>query len=276
MRNRTLLRNRADAILARALIAAPVSDLFGVKGRAWLATVDLAPDQREALDTQLRLHDATEREIERAERAIAKVVVRDPRIRHLLTIPGVGLTTAAALVAVIGDVGRFPRPAKLTSYLGLDPRVRQSGQHSFTGHISRAGQAHARGLLIEAAHPSVRTAGPLRAFYLRLKGRRGANVAVVAVARKLAVLAWHLLTRGEDFHWSPYVRTTDKVRRMELSAGYPRRHKRRGVNAGARARRRLDQERERQVLAQAEAAYVEHVRARWVKRDAAAGCATKT
>ncbi|MFP5343659.1 MAG: hypothetical protein ACLGIJ_12195 [Candidatus Limnocylindria bacterium] len=66
------------------------------------------------------------------------------------------------------------------------------------------------------------------------------------------------------------MRTTDKVRRMELSAGYPRRHKRQGVNVGARARRRSDQERERQVLAQAEAAYVEHVRARWVKRDAAA------
>ena len=147
---------------------------------------------------------------------------------------------------------------------------RATPSHLAQRSISRAGQAHARGLLIEAAHSSVRTAGPLRAFYQRVKSRRGANVAVVAVARKLAVLAWHLLTRDEDYRWSPFVRTTDKLRSLELAAGYPRRHKRQGVNVGARARRRLDQERERQVLAQAEAACVEHVRSRWIRRDAAA------
>lgn len=271
VRNRTLLRNRVHAILGGALIAVPVSDAFGVKGRAWLATVPLGVDAREALEAHLRLHDAVEREIELAERAIARAVVADAGVRHLLTIPGVGLTTAASLRAVVGDVGRFPRPAKLASYLGLDPRVRQSGQHSFTGHISRAGQAHARGLLIEAAHATVRTPGPLRAFYLRTRSRRGASVAVVAVARKLAVLVWHLLTHDEDYRWSPFVRTADKVRRLELAAGDPKRFKRRGVNVGARVRRRLDEEREVQVLVQAEAAYVEHVRARQQRRtDAAA------
>jgi hypothetical protein len=150
--------------------------------------------------------------------------------------------------------------AKLTSYLGLDPRVRQSGQHSFTA--TSAGP--------DRPMPGGCSSRPLRAFHLRIKSRRGANVAVVAVARKLAVLAWHLLTRDADFRWSPFVRTTDKLRNLELAAGYPRRNKRQGVNVGARARRRLDQDRERQVLAQAEAAYVEHVRSRWVGKDAAA------
>jgi transposase len=274
VRSRTLLRNRVHAILAAALIGVPVSDLFGVRGREWLAQVELAPDAREALETHLRLHDVLEGEIERAERAIARSVVDDRAVRHLLTIPGVGLTTAAALVAVIGDVSRFPRPAKLTSYLGLDPRVRQSGQHSYTGHISRAGQAHARGLLIEAAHATVRTPGPLRAFYLRTRSRRGAGVAVVAVARKLAVLAWHLLTRDEDFRWSPPERTAEKIRSLELAAGRPRHRSRRGMRivgpGAARARRRELRQRERAVLVAAEAAYVEHVRSRAVRRDAAA------
>jgi len=274
VRNRTLLRNRVHAVLAQALVDVPVSDLFGVRGRAWLATVELGADAREALDTHLRVHDLLAKEIERAERAIARTVVADRRVRHLLTVPGVGLTTAAALVAVIGDVTRFARPAKLTSYLGLDPRVRQSGTKSFTGHISHAGQAHARGLLIEAAHSSVRTPGPLRAFYLRVRSRRGANVAIVATARKLAVLAWHLLTKDEDFRWSPAERTVAKVRALELAAGRPKRMSRTGVRmvgpGAARARRRAERERERLVLVAAEAAYVEHVRSRRVRRDAVA------
>lgn len=274
VRNRTLLRNRVHAILGGALIAVPVSDAFGLRGRAWLATLELAIDAREALDTHLRLHDAVEREIELAERAIARAVVAEAGVRHLLTVPGVGLTTAASVRAVVGDVTRFARPAKLTSYLGLDPRVRQSGQHSFTGHISRAGQAHARSLLIEAAHSSVRTAGPLRAFYRRVKSRRGGNVAIVAVARKLAVLAWHLLTKDEDDRWSPFVRTADKLRRLERAAGDPKRLARAGIAMGgpgaARARRQADRARERCVLEQAQAAYELLVRSRRSRRDAAA------
>lgn len=277
VRSRTLLRNRVHAILGAALVDPPVADVFGVRGRAWLATVPLGPDAREALEAHLRLHDATASELERAEVSIARLVVEDPGVRHLLTIPGVGLTTAAALRAVTGDVTRFPRPAKLASYLGLDPRVRQSGQHSFTGHISRAGQAHARSLLIEAAHSSVRTPGPLRAFYLRVKARRGANVAVVAVARKLAVLAWHLLTHDTDYRFSPPTRTAEKLRGLELLAGGPKRMSRTGMRivgpGAARARRRAERERERLVLAAAEAAYVEGVKARAERartRDAAA------
>jgi transposase len=278
VRTRTLARNRVHAVLATALVDVPVTDLFGGRGRAWLATLELPPDQRDTLDAHLRLHDAAAREVELADRSIAKVVVRDAGVRHLLTVPGIGLTTAAALVAVIGDISRFPRPAKLTSYLGLDPRVRQSGTKSFTGHISHAGQAHARGLLIEAAHSTVRTPGPLRAFYLRVRSRRGANVAVVATARKLAVLAWHLLTKDEDFRWSPAERTVEKIRALEIAAGRPKRMSRKGVKVvgpgAARARRKADRERERLVLASAEAAYVAFVRSRTARRrddaDAAA------
>jgi transposase len=122
VRSRTLLRNRVHAILGAALVAAPVADVFGVRGRAWLATVPLGADAREALDAHLRLHDATARELELAEHAIARLVVADPGVRHLLTIPGVGLTTAAGLRAVTGDVTRFPRPAKLASL----PRIHRS------------------------------------------------------------------------------------------------------------------------------------------------------
>jgi transposase len=155
-----------------------------------------------------------------AERAIAEAVVDDARVRRLLTIPGIGLVTAGSILAVVGDIDRFERPAKLVSYLGLDPRVRQSGDRpAMRGHISRAGQAHARGLLCEAAHSAVRSPGPLAGFHARLKARRGAGVAIVATARKLAVLVWHLLAKDEDCRFAPPERTAFKHRSLDRMAG---------------------------------------------------------
>jgi transposase len=200
VRDRTATRNRVGAILSRLLLRSPATDPFGVGGRRWLASLDLPPDEQLALDSALRLEDLLTGEIERAAQAIAALVVDDPRVRRLLTMPGIGLATAAGILAVIGDVSRFSRPAKLVSYLGLDPRVRQSGDRpAWGGHISRAGQAHARGLLAEAAHAAIRSPGPLAGFHARVKARRGGGVAIIAVARKLAVIAWHLLTDDQDY-----------------------------------------------------------------------------
>ena len=136
-----------------------------------------------------------------------------------MTIPGVGAITALALVAVIGDVTRFPSPRHLVGYLGLDPRVRQSGEKAARhGHISRAGQAHARGLLIEAAHTAIRTPGPLRAFHARIAARRGKQIAICATARKLAVLAWHLLSKDEDYRYGAPTITQRKLRNLQRKA----------------------------------------------------------
>ncbi len=189
----TRLRNRIHAVLQRNLIAHSFSDLFGKAGCKWLTEVSLPVDERHQVDSALRLLDVIEAEIRLVEELLAKTALEDQRVLHLMTIPGVGFATAATITAVTGDIKRFPRPSHLVGYLGLDPRVRQSGNRpTHTGHISRQGQAHARGLLVEAAHAAIRVPGHLHAFYQRLRSRRGAQIAIVAVARKLAVLAWHL------------------------------------------------------------------------------------
>jgi hypothetical protein len=191
-----------------------------VAGRRWLVSLELPPDERLALDSALRLDALLSEEIGTADRAIASMVVDDPRVRRLLTIPGIGLVTAAGILAVVGDVGRFGRPAKLVSYLGLDPRVRQSGDRpAWGGHISRAGQAHARGLLTEAAHSAIRSPGPLSGFHARVKARRGGGVAIVAVARKLVVIAWHLLTKDEDYREARADLVRTKHRALDRMAG---------------------------------------------------------
>jgi transposase len=219
VKQRTRLRNQVHAVLARNLIELDVTDLFGNKGRRLLADVELVEHERDQVDSALRLHDALDAEIERAERALARHALDSEPVRRLMTIPGVGSITALSIVGVIGDVDRFPSPRHLVGYLGLDPRVRQSGERKARhGHISREGQAHARGLLIEAAHSAIRTPGPLRAFHARIEDRRRSQVALCATARKLAVLCWHLLTRGEDYrHTAPTV-TQRKLRKLQRQA----------------------------------------------------------
>jgi hypothetical protein len=123
-------------------------------------------------------------------------------------------------VAAIGDVKRFGSPDKLVSYFGLNPRVRQSGlglaQH---GRISKHGRAHARAMLVEAAWAASKAPGPLRAFFLRIRAKRGHQIAAVAVARKLAVICWHLLTKETEYLWQRPALVAHKVRSMELQAG---------------------------------------------------------
>jgi transposase len=220
VRQRTRLRNQVHAVLARNLLEVPVSDLFGKAGRRWLAGVVLPAHEHEQIESDLRLHDVLAREIELAERQLATEALARPEVRRLMTIPGVGPVTALSLIAVIGDPGRFGSARQLVGYLGLDPRVRQSGDRPARhGHISRAGQAHARGLLVEAAHSAIRTPGPLRAFHARIKARRGSQVALCATARKLAVLTWHLLSKDEDYRYSAQTITQRKLRTLQRKAG---------------------------------------------------------
>jgi transposase len=250
VRQRVRLKNEIHAALYRNLKgAAPASDLFGAAGRRWLAALALPSDERETVEGCLRVLDFLGGEVASLERAIARQGLDSPEIRRLVTIPGVNLITAATLVAVIGGVSRFASARKLVGYLGLDPRVRQSGNSpARMGRISKEGAAAARHVLCEAAQAAMRTPGPLRAFGQRVGARRGRQVAVVAVARKLASLAWRLLTSGEDYAYASPSRVRLKLRRIELLAGEPRRR-------GRQLSATQGSERERELALAAERAY---------------------
>jgi len=266
VRQRTQVRNRIHAVLHRCLQDSPVSDLFGQSGQAWLKELALPEDERALVDAALRVHEAIEDEIALLERYLAKDALADERVERLMTIPGIGAVSALALVAVVGDVARFRRPGKLVSYLGLDPKVWQSGEHeAWIGHISRAGHAHARSLLVEAAHGAVSAPGPLRAFFRRIERRRGVQIALVAVARKLAVLTWHLLSKGERYRYERSTVVREKRRDLERTLGLPTKRRRRAAGEPSLA---ALHEQELAALAEAEAGYKAEVAARTTK-DAA-------
>jgi transposase len=190
VRQRTRLKNQVQAILHRNLVPrCPAADLFGHKGRAWLAEQPLPPDEARAVAALLRQLDFHGQELRIIDAELARVALAREDVRRLMTIPGVDATIALAIVAAVGDFRRFPAAAKLVSYLGLNPRVKQSGgQPASHGRITKQGRAHARGMLVEAAWVAVKTPGPLRAFFERVRARRGMQIAVVATARKLACL----------------------------------------------------------------------------------------
>jgi transposase len=225
VRHRTRIKNEVHAILYAHLIPPCPHDLFAQLGRQWLGGQMLLPeDERAAIARHLRELDRLGEDLHALDRDIAQAVMDDPAVKRLLTITGVNLIVAAGLVAAIGDVHRFASSEKLVSYVGLNPRVRQSGlglaQH---GRISKQGRSHARALLVEAAWAASKAPGPLRSFFLRVRARRGHQVAAVAVARKLAVLCWHLLTKEADYQWARPALVAKKQRAMELQAGQPAR-----------------------------------------------------
>jgi transposase len=248
-------KNEIHAVVMRCLLGRPpATDLFGVKGRAWLKAQVLAEAEEETVASGLRQIDFLQSEIAAIDRLIAKGAVGSPEFRRLMTIPGVDIGTAAAVLAAIGDVRRFASARELVAYLGLDPTSHQSGEAPARGgRISKRGNPQARSVLVEAAWTAIRSPGPLRAFAERVRANRGANKAAVAVARKLAVLCWHLLTREEDYAFSRPSLTAKKIRRLELAAGappLPRRHDGPRISPAPGQR-----EAERQLQAQAEQAY---------------------
>jgi len=190
VRQRTRLKNEVHAVLAAHLIEqCPAPDLFGKKGRVWLGAQPLPMDERLGVEQRLRELDRLGEDLREVDQALAQASIGDERLRRLLTITGVNTIVAIGLLSAIGAVERFPNPEKLVSYLGLNPSVYQSGPTPARhGHITKRGRSYARGLLVEAAWGAAQAPGPLRAFFLRLRERRGQQIAIVATARKLAVI----------------------------------------------------------------------------------------
>ena len=171
VRQRTRVKNQVHAILARNLLPTPpVSDLFGATGRHWLARQVLPVDERSNVTALLRQLDFLGEELTVVTRELAVEALADPVVKRLMTIPGVDAIAAISIVAAVGDFHRFSDPHKLVAYFGLNPKVRQSGNSApVHGRISKAGRAHVRGVLVEAAWSASRAPGPLRAFYSRIK-----------------------------------------------------------------------------------------------------------
>lgn len=231
VRRRTECKNCVHSVLHRNLVRQTKTDLFGTGGRRWLETViagttadgSAVPElDRLRMGSLLNEIDRIDAMVADLESVIASYVAVRPHLKEqmdrLLSITGVNLVVAAGLIATIGDITRFPDKKKLAAYLGVVPSTYQSGDSSRNGRITKQGRAEARWLLIEAAEHLRKSPGPMRALFTRVAKKRGHNVAVVAVARKLIELVHHLLTHNEDYIYRLPRLTQEKRARVRFLA----------------------------------------------------------
>ncbi len=177
----------------------PVSDLFGRRGRQWLATVKLPAQARTSVNVCCQLIDSYDQEIEKQNLQLREKARSDSRARWLMTIPGIGEYSAMLLLAEIGDIGRFSSKQALCSYAGLVPRVRESAGKAARGGITRQGSPWLRWIMVEAAQVAVRSSPAARRYFTRMQHKKHRHVARVALARKLLSAVYALLHDGLAF-----------------------------------------------------------------------------
>jgi transposase len=202
VKHRSQLKNRIHSALISFGRPCPVTDLFGVAGRELLTTLDLPEPWRGNIDASLALIDDLEAQIDEVDAKLRQCGADHPYVPLLLTVPGVGRVLAFTIAAEIGEISRFASPEKLTGYTGLCPRVRQSGESDRRGPLSKHGPRYLRWALLEATMHALRHPAYAERYQRtkrRLGKQRGAKVAQVDIARRLAVAIWHMLTRNEEF-----------------------------------------------------------------------------
>jgi transposase len=202
VKHKSALKNRIHSTLINFGRPCPVTDLFGVEGRRLLARLDLPEPWRGNVAASLHLIDDLEERIAEVNGRLREGHAGHPYVPLLLTVPGVGWVLAFTIAAEIGEIERFSSPAKLAGYTGLCPRVVQSGDSDRRGPLSKHGPTYLRWALIEATMHALRHPAYAERYQRtkrRLGKQRGAKVAQVEIARRLAQAIWHMLTRNEEF-----------------------------------------------------------------------------
>ena len=229
---RTMMRNRIHSVLAMRLIEAP-SRLFYGDGLEWLTKAELDPQARLLVDSDLRQLEFLQKEIDMLDAELARRGHASDPVKLLMTLPGVDVATSEAVLAAWGDPTRFPDGDHAASYLGLVPSTKQSADHCYHGPITKRGNSQARWMLIQAAQHLDKNPGPLGHFFRRLCRKKNRNVAVVAAARKLGMIGWHMLITNEPYRYAIPRATSDKLQRLRVRATGERR--RSGAKKGQKA-----------------------------------------
>jgi transposase len=188
---------RLHAVLHRLAISAPEGlDLFRKENRGWWEALPVSTVERFRLCSDLDTLAFAKEQVLHLERALGALAAQDERTPLLAQVPGVGVLSAVQILACIGDIARFPTARQLVGYAGLGTKVHESGQLHWSGRISKAGRKDLRWILVQCAHSATTNHPYWKAEHARLAKRIGTQKATVAVARRLLVTVWHVLSKG--------------------------------------------------------------------------------
>jgi len=197
---RTMARNRIQGVLTQWGLKLPVTRLRQPDGLQLLQARGVPEVWRRSVAEALAVIDWLDGRLAPLERELGPLARADARVALLDTIPGIGPLLGLTIATEIGDIARFSSPRKLIGYAGLAPKIKQSGQSSRTGPLSKAGSKTLRWAAVEAAQHAWRESNPWHALYRDVAKRHGkSNAGKAAVARKILIAAWHVLSREQPF-----------------------------------------------------------------------------
>jgi transposase len=234
----TQAKNRLHSALHRHHLPLPDGSPFAPTNRAGWRTLPVSASERARLQSDLATLDFAEAQIAALTTALTTDAAQDERVPLLVQLPGFSVINSLTVLAAIGDIQRFETAKHLVGYAGLGARVHDSGQLHRTGRITKAGRRDLRAALVEAAQTAANTHPHWQAELARLEPRLGRNKAIVAIARKLLVSVWHVLTEGEADRFADAERVARKLMNYTYKAG--RTNRRPGQSTAEYVREQLD------------------------------------
>lgn len=199
----TQVKNRLHAVLHKNSLTHEFSDLFGKAGTAWFTSLKLDFPFDLSRDRYLSILSDFKAQIKGVTEIIKEKAKENPQALLLTSIPAISYYSALLIITEIGDISRFPTPKKIHSYAGIVPSIYSSGDKTRTGRITKQGSRWLRWILTEAAQKQGQYKSKLGIYYSRLKKKKGAKVAKVATARKLATIIFTMLNNGQPYHSFP-------------------------------------------------------------------------
>ncbi len=193
VRLQTQAKNRLSSLLHRTDREMPAQP-FKPEQKAWWEALPLTTIEKYIVASDLDTLAFAGKQIGVIEEVLRQEAAKDERVPLLTQLPGVAMLTAITLLAAIGPIERFEDASHLVGYAGLGTSVHDSGQMHTNGHITKAGRRDLRGAMVDAANAAVRHHPYWKKEFERLEYRLGRSKAIVAIARRLLVAVWHILT----------------------------------------------------------------------------------
>lgn len=232
----TQAKNRLHAVLQRYHLKPPAGNPFASKNNEWWQALPLGKLEKLNAQSDLETLQFAEKQEARLQKEMTLIAAENEAISRLLHISGFGVITAVTVYAAIGDIARFAEAKKLVGYAGLGARVHDSGMTTRTGKITKAGRRDLRVALVEAAQVVANSHPHWKAELARLEPRLGYNKAIVAIARKLLTLVWHVLSHKAVERFAKPQKVAQKMLKFAYSVG----KQNRSGTAAQFARERLD------------------------------------
>lgn len=201
----TEVKNKIHALLAqqkeeiRLEVEKRKDGLFSLRGIEFLTNLPLEDPDKMVMEDLIQGYLEVQAHLKRSNGPARMLDGEIEEAARIDTVPGFGMTLSVLVAVEIADVNRFPTVGDLHSYAGVIPSTYASGKRTYHGRITKQGSAWLRWAAVEAVYPAIKKELGLRVLYSRLAKRKGANVAKIAVARRLLTIIYRLLTEKREY-----------------------------------------------------------------------------